>query len=182
MAALPLPKNPDAETFPPPSLMSAKTHPVIRVLLVDDHFLVRMGLANLFEATADICVVAETDNGSQAVALFRQHRPDVVLLDEGLPGWTGFETLVELRREFPESRVLMLFNRGAPAPDAATARRFFQAGAAGGLSKTAARAELLSAIRSVHVGKPLDSQYQAPPVAERLPVRLEGCANPEVSV
>ena len=82
--------------------------PRIRLLLVDDHFFVRMGLTSLLNAEPDLRVVAEADNGLQAIEQFRAHRPDVVILDGRLPGLSGAQTLVKLRQEFPDARVVML--------------------------------------------------------------------------
>ena len=121
----------------------------IRLLVVDDHFFVRMGLTGSLNAEPDLRVVAEADNGPQALKQFRQHRPDVVLLDGRLPGMSGVETLVALRREFPDSRVLMLsIDEGEE-----DIYRALQAGAAGYLPKSTQLQELLRAIRAVHAGE-----------------------------
>ena len=82
--------------------MSASLGIKIRLLVVDDHFFVRMGLTHALNAEPDLCVVAEADNGEQAIRLFRDHRPDVVILDGRLPGLSGLETLVLLRQRVPE--------------------------------------------------------------------------------
>ena len=96
-----------------------------------------------------MCVVAEADNGEKAIKLFRQHQPDVVILDGRLPGLSGVETLARLRQEFPKARGLML-SIDAGEEDV---RRALQAGAAGYLSKSTQLQELLLAIRAIHAGE-----------------------------
>ena len=80
----------------------------IRVMLVDDHPAFRKGLAALVESEADLTVVAETGDGRQAVELFRQARPDVVLMDLRLPGMGGVEAILAIRKEFAQARVIVL--------------------------------------------------------------------------
>lgn len=80
----------------------------IRILVVDDHFVVRMGLCGSINMEADMLVVAEASNGRQAIELFRLHVPDIVLMDLRLPGMSGIETTLAICREFPEARVIML--------------------------------------------------------------------------
>ena len=137
--------------------------PKLRLLVVDDHFFVRMGLAGSLNAEPDMRVEAEADNGAEAVNLYRKHFPDVVLLDGRLPGMSGLETLLALRREFPQARVLMLsVDEGEE-----DIFRAMQAGAAGYLPKTTQRGELLQAIRIVAAGK----QYLPPALSARLAQR-----------
>lgn len=137
--------------------------PKLRLLVVDDHFFVRMGLAASLNAEPDMRVEAEADNGAEAVNLYRKHLPDVVLLDGRLPGMSGLETLLALRREFPQARVLMLsVDEGEE-----DIFRAMQAGAAGYLPKTTQRGELLQAIRIVAAGK----QYLPPALSARLAQR-----------
>lgn len=125
------------------------SQPRIRLLVVDDHFFVRMGLAGSLNAEADLQVVAEADNGLQAIQQFREHRPDVVLLDGRLPDLSGAQTLVKLRQEFPTARVLMLsIDEGEE-----DIYRAMQAGAAGYLPKATQLQELLKAIRAIHAGE-----------------------------
>jgi len=138
----------------------------IRLLVVDDHFFVRMGLACSLNAEPDMCVVAEADNGDLAIKLFREHRPDVVILDGRMPGLSGVETLTALRREFPNARGLLLsIDTGNE-----DVQRAFQAGAAGYLSKDTQLQELLRAIRAIHAGE----RYY--------PQELAGCLSPSVRV
>lgn len=140
--------------------------PRIRLLVVDDHFFVRMGLAGSLNAEPDMRVVAEADNGTQAINLFREHRPDVVLLDGRLPGLSGVETLATLRHEFPDARVLMLsIDEGEE-----DVYRALQAGAAGYLPKATQLQELLRAIRAIHGGE----RYLPPTLAARQAERGPG--------
>ena len=137
--------------------------PRIRLLLVDDHFFVRMGLTSSLNAEPDLRVVAEADNGLQAIEQFRAHRPDVVILDGRLPGLSGAQTLVKLRQEFPDARVLMLsIDEGEE-----DIYRAMQAGAAGYLPKATQLQELLKAIRAIHAGE----RYLTPALAARLAAR-----------
>ena len=138
----------------------------IRLLVVDDHFFVRMGLTGSLNAEPDLRVVAEADNGTLAIKLFREHRPDVVLMDGRLPGLSGVETLAALRREFPDARVLMLsIDEGEE-----DVYRALQAGAAGYLPKATQLQELLKAIRAVHAGE----RFLPPALAARLAERGPG--------
>jgi DNA-binding NarL/FixJ family response regulator len=140
--------------------------PKIRILVVDDHFFVRMGLAGSLNAEPDLRVVAEADNGTLALNLYRNHLPDVVLLDGRLPGMSGLETLVALRREFPDARVLMLsIDEGEE-----DVFRALQAGAAGYLPKATQLEELLRALRAIHAG----GNYLPPALAARLAERSPG--------
>jgi len=138
----------------------------LRLLVVDDHFFVRMGLTGSLNAEPDLRVVAEADNGALAIKLFREHRPDVVLMDGRLPGLSGVETLAALRREFPDARVLMLsIDEGEE-----DVYRALQAGAAGYLPKATQLQELLQAIRTVHAGE----RFLPPALAARLAERGPG--------
>jgi len=129
--------------------MSASLGIKIRLLVVDDHFFVRMGLTHALNVQPDLCVVAEADNGEQAISLFRKLQPDLVILDGRLPGLSGVETLAKLRQEFPKVRGLML-SIDAGEEDV---RRALQAGAAGYLPKSTQLQELLLAIRAIHAGE-----------------------------
>ena len=126
---------------PPPS-------PPIRLILVDDHVVLRAGLANVLSFEPGMVVVAQGDDGEAAIELWRKHRPDVMLLDLCMPGIDGVETLQRLRREFPSARVLILTSSEAPEE----VRHAMAAGAAGYVTKTVHPAELMAAIRTVNAG------------------------------
>ncbi len=129
----------------------------IRLLLVDDHPVLRAGLANVLNYLPGIKVVAEADDGAAAIALWRTHRPDVMLLDLSMPGMDGIETLERLHAEFPEARVLMLTSSDAPEE----IRHALKAGAGGYVTKNVRRAELVAAIRDVFAGERVISESVA---------------------
>jgi DNA-binding NarL/FixJ family response regulator len=131
--------------------MAASRH--IRLMLVDDHPVMRAGLANLLVLERDFTVVAQADDGEAAVALWQEHRPDVCLLDVSMHGIDGIETMRRLRAAAPEARVLMLTSSETPEDMAQS----LKAGAAGYLTKNVRHEELVAAIRSVHAGgRPID--------------------------
>lgn len=120
----------------------------IRILLVDDHSVVRMGLAAVLELDEGLTVVAEAEDGAQAIERFRAERTDVVLMDVRMPGMGGLEALRALRALAPEARVLMLTTSELDED----LQRAIEAGAAGYLQKSVTRDELVRAIRLVHAG------------------------------
>jgi two-component system NarL family response regulator len=136
----------------------------IRILIVDDHFVVRMGLSAVIGTQSDMCVVGEAVNGRQAVELFRQHKPDVTLMDLRLPEINGVEAIVEIRREFPEARVIVLTTYDGDED----IYRALQAGARGYLLKDMLREGLLDAIRAVHAGGRRIPAEVASRLAERM--------------
>jgi two-component system NarL family response regulator len=140
-----------------------KTKP-IRILVVDDHHVVRSGLVASLGLEDDLSVVAEAGNAAEAVAQFRKHRPDVVLMDLRLPGTNGIAAIGDLRRDWPDARVLM-FTTFDGEEDI---YRAMQAGARGYLLKSAPREELLSAIRAVAAGE----RHLPPALAQRLAGRV----------
>ena len=123
--------------------------PPIRILLVDDHSMVRMGLATILGVEKDLQVVGEAEDAEQAVAAFREHRPDVTLMDARMPGASGVEALQKIRTEFPEARVIMLTTFDLEEMVFAA----LEAGAAGYLLKSVQRGELIAAIRQVSAGE-----------------------------
>ncbi len=129
--------------------------PPIRLMLVDDHAILRAGLANLLNGEPGLEVVAVSDDGESAVALWRESRPDVMLLDINLGGMDGIETLRKLRTEFPQARVLMLTSSEVEED----IRHALEAGAAGYVTKNLRRAELIKAIRDVHAGQRAISEH-----------------------
>jgi DNA-binding NarL/FixJ family response regulator len=122
--------------------------PRIRLLLVDDHPVMRAGLANLLALEKDFEVVAQADDGESALRLWQHHRPDVCLLDVTMHGIDGIETLRRLKAIAPDARVLMLTSSEAPEDMAQS----LKAGAAGYITKNVQHAELVAAIRKVHTG------------------------------
>jgi DNA-binding NarL/FixJ family response regulator len=121
----------------------------IRVLIVDDHFMARMGLSVPINGERDMMVIAEARNAAQVLELYRQHQPDVVTMDCMMPDKSGIEATRELLAEFPEARVLML--SGLEGEE--DIFRAVDAGACGYLTKAAEREVVLSAIRQVHEGR-----------------------------
>jgi two-component system NarL family response regulator len=136
----------------------------IRIMIVDDHFVVRMGLVGSINIEPDMIVEVEASSGLQAVASFRQHRPDIVLMDLKLPGMSGLETTSIICTEFPEAAVIMLSTHDREED----IYRALQAGARTYLLKTAAREELLHAIRTVHAGERCISPVIGARLAERM--------------
>ena len=123
--------------------------PTIRVLSVDDHPLLREGIAALVNNQPDMEMIAEAATGAEAIQVFKQHRPDVTLLDLRLPDMSGIDTLIAIRTEFPDARVIMLTTFEGDVE----IQRALQAGARGYLLKNMPPSELLDVIRQVHAGK-----------------------------
>lgn len=121
----------------------------LKIMLVDDHYLVRMGLASIIALERDMTVCAEASTGEQARALFRTHRPDVTLMDVRLPGMSGTQTNHAIREEFPDARIVMISTY-------VTDEEIYgalQAGAMAYLVKSVQREELTSAIRKAAAGQ-----------------------------
>jgi DNA-binding NarL/FixJ family response regulator len=121
----------------------------IRILLVDDHSLVRMGLASVLSLEPEFEVIAEADDGESALAHYRAHHPHIVLMDVRMPGIGGVEAVRQLRALDPEARILMLTTYDTEED----VFQALQAGASGYLLKSIARAELTDAIRRAHRGE-----------------------------
>jgi two-component system NarL family response regulator len=136
----------------------------IRVLVADDHFVVRFGLVSFINSEPDMEVVGEAGNGQEAVDLFRAHRPDVVMLDLRMPGQTGVETIQAILREAPAARILVLTIH---KEDEAIFQAI-RAGARGYLLKDVPSQALLAAIRALHAGKQCIPPDIAAKIAERL--------------
>jgi two-component system NarL family response regulator len=150
--------------------MSTPSPNVIRLLLVDDHFVVRSGIASSLELEDDIRVVAEAGNMSEAVAQFVTHRPTAVIMDLQLSESSGIEAIAALRKEDP-SACILVFSSFARDDEVSRALR---AGALGYLQKAAPRHDLLQAVRAVASGK----RYIPPDIAQRLTERM---GRPEAS-
>jgi len=125
------------------------TEKPIRVLTVDDHPLLREGIAAVLEGQADIVLVAEAANGREAVERFRTYRPDVTLMDLQMPEMSGIDALVTIRSEFPAAKIVVLTTYRGDAQ----AVRALHAGASGYLLKSMLRKELPDTIRAVHRGQ-----------------------------
>ena len=121
----------------------------IRVLTVDDHPLVRNGIAGLVGDQADMVLVGEASNGREAIQQFRTHQPDVTLMDLQMPELNGLDAIIAIRGEFPHARVIVLTTYTGDVQIV----RALKAGAQGYLLKNLLHKELLDAIRSVHWGK-----------------------------
>jgi DNA-binding NarL/FixJ family response regulator len=121
----------------------------ITVLTVDDHPVFRAGLAGVLSLEPDIELVAEAETAGEALALFRQHRPDVVLMDIKLPDGSGVDATARICREFPRARVIMLTTYKGDVQ----ALKALKAGAWGFLLKNTVRRELVESIRMVHRGQ-----------------------------
>jgi two-component system NarL family response regulator len=135
----------------------------IRILVVDDHFMVRMGLSSSLNVEPDIEVVAEAESGEAALQVFRKYLPSLVMMDLRLPGMSGIECTAALIREFPDARVLVLSTHSGEEE----IYRAMQAGARGYVTKSIVREELLRAVREVHSG----GRYLDPMVASHLAKR-----------
>jgi DNA-binding NarL/FixJ family response regulator len=122
---------------------------VIRVLTVDDHPLMRDGIAAVFEGRGDMALVGQASSGREAIEAFRGLRPDVTLMDLRMPDMTGIEAITAIRAEFPRARIVVLTTYKGDAQAAAA----LKAGAVGYLLKNLVRKELLETIRAVHAGK-----------------------------
>jgi DNA-binding NarL/FixJ family response regulator len=123
--------------------------PPIRMLIVDDHAMVRFALTEAIQRHSDLTLVGEAQNGRSAVALYRKLRPDVVTMDFKLPDQDGDQVVAEIRAEFPEARVVLL----SIFENSESIWRATQAGVLGYVSKAAKVAEVIQAIRSIAVGK-----------------------------
>jgi DNA-binding NarL/FixJ family response regulator len=137
----------------------------IKIMVVDDHFVVRMGLSTLINSQADMTVVGEATNGKQAIALFETCKPDVTLMDLRMPEMGGVDAITAIRRENPECRIIILTTYDGDED----IYRAFQAGARAYLLKDMHRDDLLEAIRAVHRGQRFIPPAVASSLADRMP-------------
>ena len=121
----------------------------MRILMVDDHPLLRDGVAAVIASQTDMSVVAEASNGEEAVEKFREHRPDITLMDLQMPGISGEEAIRRIVSEFPEARIIVLTNYSGDAQ----VIRAMKMGASAYLLKNMLRNDLLDTIRKLHDGK-----------------------------
>jgi DNA-binding NarL/FixJ family response regulator len=121
----------------------------IRILAVDDHPILRQGIAGLIADEPDMAVVAEAANGREAIQQFRTHRPDVTLMDLQMPEMNGLDAMIAIRGEFPDARIIVLTTYTGDVQ----ALRALKAGARAYLLKNSLHKELLNTIRAVHAGR-----------------------------
>jgi DNA-binding NarL/FixJ family response regulator len=145
------------------AMKKVKKQKGIRVMLVDDHPAFRKGMAALIESEPDLIVVAQTGDGREAIRIYRDSKPDVVLMDLRLPGMGGVEAIMAIRKESPDARVIVLTTFDTDED----IYRAIQSGAKSFLLKDTPDDELSATIRAVHAGQ----QVLPPKVADRLAVR-----------
>src|SRR5580700_5531297 len=135
---------------------------MIRVLSVDDHPLLRAGIAALIGNQTDMELVAEACNGLEALGEFQKHRPDITLMDLQMPGMSGIDAISAIRGEFPEARIIILTTHAGDVQ----VSRSLKAGARAYLLKGLLRKELIETIRAVHAGQKRLSAEVAAEIAE----------------
>jgi DNA-binding NarL/FixJ family response regulator len=136
----------------------------IRILTVDDHSMIRDGVAFAIQKQSDMCVVAEASTGREAIQLFRKHQPDVTLMDLRIPDISGTEAIEAIRREFPRAHVLVLTTYSGDV----LAARALKAGAEGYLLKHMLRTDLIDAIRALNSGRRWIPKEIATDIAEHI--------------
>jgi DNA-binding NarL/FixJ family response regulator len=141
--------------------MSVPASPT-RILIVDDHPLLREGIAALVAGESDMTLVAECSNGREAIQAFRTHRPDVTLMDLQMPEMSGVDAISAIRGEFPDARIIVLTTYSGDVQ----VLRALQAGARAYLLKNLVHKELLDTIRAVHAGKKMLSPQASCELAE----------------
>lgn len=158
----------------------------IRILIAEDHLIARVGVASIINAQPDMTVVAEAVNGQQAVALYRDKKPDVALIDMRMPVMSGVEAAAAIRREFPDSRLIALTTYEGDE----NVRRAFAAGVRAYLTKDVRHEELIKTIRGVHAGETRMPaallEHPAPQLSSReievLELVVEGLSNKEIAL
>jgi DNA-binding NarL/FixJ family response regulator len=141
--------------------MSGNPNP-IRLLSVDDHALIRQGIAGLVAVQSDMSLAAEAANGREAIQQFRAHRPDVTLMDLQMPEMSGLDAIIAIRGEFPDAKIIVLTTYVGDVQ----VLRALRAGAQGYLLKNTLHKELLETIRAVHAGRKFLSAEVSYQIAE----------------
>ena len=134
----------------------------IKILTVDDHPLLRQGIAAVIQGEKDMLIVGEASNGREAIQMFRTQRPEVTLMDLQMPDMNGLDAIVTIRQEYPNARIIVLTTYEGDA----LARRALKAGVVGYILKDMIRTELLEAVRSVYAGNRFIPQKIAADLAE----------------
>ena len=143
----------------------------IKILLVDDHAVVRMGFKMLIEAEDDITVIGEAESGEVAIKLFQELKPDIIVMDITMPGIGGIEAIDRIMAKDKNTKILVL----SAHEDSVHPKRVLNAGAMGYLTKRSAAEELIKAIKSIHQGK----RYLEPNIAQQMAItQLSGETNP----
>ena len=143
----------------------------IKILLVDDHAVVRVGFKMLIEAEADIKVIGEAESGEVAVKLFQELKPDIIVMDITMPGIGGLEAIDRIMAKDKNTKILVL----SAHEDSVHPKRVLNAGAMGYLTKRSAAEELIKAIKSIYQGK----RYLEPNIAQQMAItQLSGETNP----
>ena len=143
----------------------------IKILLVDDHAVVRMGFKMLIEAEDDIIVIGEAESGEVAIKLFQELKPDIIVIDITMPGIGGLEAIDRIIAKDKNTKILVL----SAHEDSVHPKRVLNAGAIGYLTKRSAAEELIKAIKSIHQGK----RYLDPNIAQQMAItQLSGETNP----
>ncbi len=143
----------------------------IKILLVDDHAVVRMGFKMLIEAEDDITVIGEAESGEIAIKLFQELKPDIIVMDITMPGIGGLEAIDRIIAKDKNTKILVL----SAHEDSVHPKRVLNAGAMGYLTKRSAAEELIKAIKSIHQGK----RYLEPNIAQQMAItQLSGETNP----
>ena len=132
----------------------------IKILLVDDHAVVRMGFKMLIEAEDDITVIGEAESGEGAIKLFQELKPDIIVMDITMPGIGGIEAIDRIMAKDKNTKILVL----SAHEDSVHPKRVLNAGAMGYLTKRSAAEELIKAIKSIHQGK----RYLEPSIAQQM--------------